>query len=250
MKKLLALLLLFGIVGCSYSEEEKQMIELEKVEMTDLLQEIVECSATEGNVYINHRNTKQCYSENMGALIIKSNLDEIQFDCYFNEVPSCRIVKGLEFISSPFREGYRGLGPSDGICLDVNEVGAVHKCVDRSMKDRFIKNLDTLDDWEVSRDIGHNVENACAYSFNKALRPYDYVIKEGILRHTRLKSKESEELALEISKKTGNIEKGLYHCECILYDYISKKDYSRGLISRNYSVGSGYKCNGPVMIKE
>ena len=45
-------------------------------------------------------------------------------------------------------------------------------------------------------------------------------------------------------------EKGLYHCECILYDYISKKDYSRGIVSRNNSVGSGYKCNGPVMIKE
>jgi len=257
MKQILALVLMvFGLVGCSYSEEEKQMIETKQAEMTELLREIVECSATEGNVYLNHAQPEECYRENMGGLIIKSNIEKIQFNCYISSTndgkgyPVCRIEKGMNIISTPFREGYLGSSELAGQCLNINEVEAVNECADLAKKNsgRYFKDLDTLSDHEASRDIGLGIENACADSFNKALQPYTSDIKNGIFRYTRLKSKESEELARKIRKKIGDIEIGIYHCECILYEHISKKDYApEGLISWQNSVGirPGYGCNGP-----
>lgn len=256
--------LLIFLIGCSYSDEQKELIEIEQQEIKKLLQEIVSCSETEGNVYLNHDSYNLCTDEYMGGQIIKYNSDEITFDCKIyvdyseEEKASCRVDAGIEIITSPLPEGVIGTKIRNqfqrGQCFDLKHDNAINKCEEFSKsRNSLYKNLDNLSDFEASKQLGWEVKQACAYSFDEALRPYTSDIKKGILRWTRLTSEESIALASKVRKKVGDIETGIYHCECILLDHLSKKDYApKGLSSWQRSVGNrpGYFCSGPVYEKQ
>ena len=237
MKHLTTLLLtLLVLGGCSYSEEEKEEMKAAEIELQKNIEEMASCSTEENHGWISKSAAKahsHCKELKDWSYRIRYTNESVQINCAMEgssgrQYAVCEATGGIELL-------YNQRNPSSlkyetaGICLDVTKKESTYSC------EKFMKeDTRNLSDREKLNSQKFQIEQACDYSFDKALNPDSFDISEGIFKWVNLaSSKESYELGTQIMHKSrGDVEGGPFTCRCILNDFLkmgnSRFDYCSG----------------------